>query len=62
MTPQYCHKCGTLTDSPVLVDEVHAASGPGRNIYACPAHAARVPAALTPAGALADALRRGRSG
>ncbi|MGW7363073.1 hypothetical protein ACWGI8_06475 [Streptomyces sp. NPDC054841] len=62
MSPQYCHKCGALTDAPVLVDEVHAASGPGHNVYACPAHAPRVPAALTPAAALAEALRRGRSG
>ncbi len=25
-----------VTDSPVLVHEVHSASGPGFNVYACP--------------------------
>ncbi|MER6994539.1 hypothetical protein [Streptomyces sp. NPDC000410] len=49
------HRC------PVLVDEVHAATGPGHNVYACPAHAPRVPVALTPAAALAYALSKGRT-
>ncbi|MEV6399739.1 hypothetical protein AB0M39_33980 [Streptomyces sp. NPDC051907] len=62
MPAQYCHKCGALTPSPVLVREVHAASGPGRNVYACPAHAPRRPVTFTPAAALAESLRRGRLG
>ncbi|MDH2391807.1 hypothetical protein QCN29_24120 [Streptomyces sp. HNM0663] len=60
LTPQPCHACGITTDHPVRVGEVHAASGPGRTLYACPAHTPRVPAVQTPAAALADALRRSR--
>jgi hypothetical protein len=37
--PQYCHRCQTLTDKPVLVETVHGASLGGRNIWACPQHA-----------------------
>ncbi|WP_320776680.1 hypothetical protein [Streptomyces sp. CRN 30] len=31
-----CARCGCTTDRPVLVHEVHAATGPGFNVYACP--------------------------
>ncbi|OKH91794.1 hypothetical protein AB852_26335 [Streptomyces uncialis] len=57
MNPQYCCRCGVLTEDPVLVEAVHSASGPGLDIYACRDHTFRVPAALTPAAALESALR-----
>ncbi|MFE9767858.1 hypothetical protein ACFYPC_25615 [Streptomyces sp. NPDC005808] len=31
-----CARCQRTTDEPVLVHEVHAATGPGFNVYACP--------------------------
>ncbi|GGY90710.1 hypothetical protein [Streptomyces poonensis] len=31
-----CARCGCMTEHPVLVHEVHAATGPGFNVYACP--------------------------
>ncbi|MBV1938370.1 hypothetical protein KUF83_17630 [Streptomyces sp. BV286] len=31
-----CARCHRTTDRPVLVHEVHAATGPGFNVYACP--------------------------
>ncbi|WP_369248411.1 hypothetical protein [Streptomyces sp. R41] len=31
-----CARCERTTDEPVLVHEVHAATGPGFNVYACP--------------------------
>ena len=31
-----CARCGTITREPVLIAEVHANSGPGWNVYACP--------------------------
>ncbi|MDQ0776590.1 DNA-directed RNA polymerase subunit RPC12/RpoP [Streptomyces aurantiacus] len=30
-----CARCHRTTSSPVLVHEVHAATGPGFNVYAC---------------------------
>jgi hypothetical protein len=30
-----CARCERMTDTPVLVHEVHAATGPGFNVYAC---------------------------
>lgn len=30
-----CARCQRTTDDPVLVHEVHAATGPGFNVYAC---------------------------
>ncbi len=30
-----CARCGCVTEQPVLVHEVHAATGPGFNVYAC---------------------------
>ncbi|WP_151479353.1 hypothetical protein [Streptomyces albicerus] len=31
-----CARCHHTTNRPVLVHEVHAATGPGFNVYACP--------------------------
>lgn len=44
-----CVRCCVITDAPVVVSEVHAASGPGFNVYACPPcapHFPRLPDAL----------------
>ncbi|OII69546.1 hypothetical protein BJP39_17205 [Streptomyces sp. CC77] len=30
-----CVKCSRMTDTPVLVVEIHSASGPGFTVYAC---------------------------
>ncbi|RNL72375.1 hypothetical protein [Streptomyces sp. I6] len=30
-----CVRCERITDDPVVVHEVHSASGPGWNVYAC---------------------------
>ncbi|MEV6395175.1 hypothetical protein AB0M39_10425 [Streptomyces sp. NPDC051907] len=30
-----CVRCDRITAAPVLVSEVHSASGPGFNVYAC---------------------------
>jgi hypothetical protein len=30
-----CVRCDRITDTPVLVSEVHQNSGPGFNVYAC---------------------------
>lgn len=38
-----CARCGRTTDRPVLVHEVHAATGPGFNVYACPECAPHYP-------------------
>lgn len=38
-----CTRCQRTTDAPVLVHEVHAATGPGFNVYACPACATHYP-------------------
>jgi hypothetical protein len=34
--PQLCCHCGELTREPVLVGEVHTASGAGASVFACP--------------------------
>ncbi|MBC9726105.1 hypothetical protein [Streptomyces sp. TRM68367] len=31
-----CARCERSTDAPVLVHQVHAPTGPGFNVYACP--------------------------
>lgn len=31
-----CVRCAALTDRPVVVCEVHEATGPGFNVYGCP--------------------------
>ncbi|MER7106266.1 hypothetical protein [Streptomyces sp. NPDC000229] len=51
-----CVRCDRLTEAPVLVAEVHAGSGPGFNVYACPECAPHVP---KPPDAL-DLLATGR--
>ena len=38
-----CVRCDRVTTSPVLVSEVHAASGPGFNVYACAECAPLIP-------------------
>ncbi|MFJ8664287.1 hypothetical protein [Streptomyces sp. NPDC093600] len=38
-----CVRCGHITDTPVLVGEVHQNSGPGWNVYACPECAPHFP-------------------
>jgi hypothetical protein len=38
-----CARCQRTTDAPVLVHEVHAATGPGFNVYACTECAAHYP-------------------
>ncbi|MGY0061600.1 hypothetical protein ACWY4P_34540 [Streptomyces sp. LZ34] len=59
MTSQICARCDKPTTTPVIVGQVHSASGGGRTIYACPKHAARFPAQRDPLTELA-ALRRAR--
>lgn len=36
MSRRMCVRCERITDHPVLIQEVHGASGPGWNVYACP--------------------------
>jgi hypothetical protein len=36
MTVRTCARCQTTTADPVIVYEVHANTGPGYNVYACP--------------------------
>ncbi|KAA0941892.1 hypothetical protein FGF04_04435 [Streptomyces apricus] len=38
-----CARCHRVTNRPVLVHEVHAATGPGFNVYACPECADQYP-------------------
>ncbi|MDX3642360.1 hypothetical protein [Streptomyces sp. MB09-02B] len=38
-----CVRCDAITDRPVVVSEVHQATGPGFNVYACPDCAPRFP-------------------
>jgi hypothetical protein len=38
-----CARCQAATYEPVLVHEVHAATGPGFNVYACPPCATHYP-------------------
>ncbi|MFI1468299.1 hypothetical protein [Streptomyces wuyuanensis] len=50
-----CVRCERVTDEPVLVHEVHSASGPGWNVYACRGCAPRFP----PSVDVFDLLRGG---
>jgi hypothetical protein len=43
-----CARCHCTTSHPVLVHEVHAATGPGFNVYACPECADHYPAMTDP--------------
>lgn len=55
-----CARCERTTEEPVLVHEVHAPTGPGFNVYACPECATHYPP-LTEALELLDStLRRSR--
>ncbi len=38
-----CVRCERVTEEPVVVSEVHQASGPGFSVYACPACAPHFP-------------------
>jgi hypothetical protein len=51
-----CVGCDRITSTPVLVSEVHSASGPGFNVYACTECAPSLP---RPPDAL-DLLATGR--
>lgn len=44
-----CARCGCVTEQPVLVHEVHAATGPGFNVYACQDCALAYPPLPSPA-------------
>ncbi|MDN3024815.1 hypothetical protein [Streptomyces sp. S.PB5] len=50
-----CARCERTTEEPVLVHEVHAPTGPGFNVYACPECAVHYPP-LTDALNVLDAL------
>ncbi|MFV2119052.1 hypothetical protein ACE14D_11640 [Streptomyces sp. Act-28] len=50
-----CVRCDRITDSPVVVSEVHQNSGPGWSVYACPECAPRLP----PVPDAFDLLERG---
>jgi len=55
-----CARCQATTDEPVLVHEVHAATGPGFNVYACPDCATHYPPRRAPLELLEPARRRSR--
>jgi hypothetical protein len=52
-----CVRCERTTDEPVLVHEVHAPTGPGFNVYACPECATHYPP-MTDALELLDSTHR----
>jgi hypothetical protein len=31
-----CAECSKITDQPIIIRIIHAATGPGWNVYACP--------------------------
>jgi hypothetical protein len=55
-----CARCERVTENPVLVHEVHAATGPGFNVYACPECAAHYPPVTDVLGLLETTPRRSR--
>lgn len=55
-----CTRCERITDEPVLVHEVHAATGPGFNVYACPDCATHYPPLREPLELLEPAHHRSR--
>ncbi|MGW0731352.1 hypothetical protein [Streptomyces sp. NPDC002851] len=61
-TGQFCYRCDRTTDEPVVVNVIHAASGPGHTVYACPKHAPRAAAVVPPAARLDVAVRNGPHG
>ncbi|MFD5439255.1 hypothetical protein [Streptomyces tendae] len=52
-----CARCQRTTDEPVLVHEVHAATGPGFNVYACSECAPHYPPMTDPLEILDSAAR-----
>lgn len=38
-----CVRCDRITDKPVVISEIHAATGPGFNVYSCPTCAPHFP-------------------
>ena len=53
-------RCQRTTDEPVLVHEVHAPSGPGFNVYACPECATHYPPLTNVLELLATTPRQSR--
>ncbi|MER7229634.1 hypothetical protein ABT348_01635 [Streptomyces olivaceus] len=56
-TARMCARCQRTTDEPVLVHEVHAATGRGFNVYACPECAPHYPPTTDPLDILDSAAR-----
>jgi hypothetical protein len=56
-----CVRCNGTTDQPVVVSEVHANTGPGFNVYACPDCATLFPPQPDVLILLPDARRAGVS-
>ncbi|WP_328768957.1 hypothetical protein [Streptomyces sp. NBC_00286] len=55
-----CARCHRTTSEPVLVHEVHAATGPGFNVYACPDCADHYPPMTDPLELPGTPRRRSR--
>ncbi|MEG3628946.1 hypothetical protein [Streptomyces poriticola] len=55
-----CTRCERMTDEPVVVHEVHAATGPGFNIYACPDCAPHYPPMTDPLDLIESARHHSR--
>lgn len=55
-----CARCERVTEDPVLVHQVHAATGPGFNVYACRACAAHYPPQPDPLELIDTASRPSR--
>ncbi|WP_149826071.1 hypothetical protein [Streptomyces tailanensis] len=53
-----CVRCDVVTDRPVIVSEVHQATGPGFNVYACPDCAPHFPPVPDVLSLLTEARRR----
>ncbi|MDT9701705.1 hypothetical protein [Streptomyces sp. P17] len=59
-TLRMCARCQRTTEEPVLVHEVHASTGPGFNVYACPECAVHYPPMPDVLEVLESAGRRSR--
>ncbi|NGO45764.1 hypothetical protein [Streptomyces ureilyticus] len=55
-----CARCHRTTNTPVLVHEVHAATGPGFNVYACTECADHYPSMSDPLELAEPPRRRAR--
>ncbi|MFB7372087.1 hypothetical protein ACFC0D_19845 [Streptomyces sp. NPDC056222] len=53
-----CVRCARVTTTPITVSEVHQASGPGFNVYACPTCAPHFPPLPDALDLLATGWRR----